>query len=237
MPVVIRSTPVSHSVTIQFYGKFESLCPQFSFTHFPFDYQSCAIVFYTDEPLSYFYFSSAETNLDLSAFIGESEIWEYKNSSISIIEYGDPFFQVWEVSVNISFRRKYQYYIGNILLPAFGLYFLQLAALLLPPETPDRPMFSITVVLAYTFVLTSVFSLIPRTTETVYLVVLLEIKLFLSIFITCYMLLLCFIINRNEKKMKQTKSLARRLDVLIAILSFLLVLVADVTLITMMNGD
>ena len=234
MPINIRSTPFSHNIAISFYGKYESLCPQFSFTRFPFDYQTCAIILYTDEPISFFYFSSAEIKVDPSTFIGESEIWEYKNTSIFIQAYDDAFFQVWEITINMSFRRKYQYYIGNILLPAIGLCFLQLAGLLLPPETPDRPMFSITVVLAYTFVLTSVFSLIPRTTETVYLVVLLEIKLFLSIFITCYMLFTCFIISRNDKRINQAKILARRLDILVAILAFVIVLVADMTLMTIM---
>ena len=235
IPITVRSSPVSHSVFVNFYGKFESLCPQFSFTRFPFDYQTCAIILYTDEPLSYFYFSNLETYIDPLTFIGESEIWEYKNVSISVREYGDSPLVFLEVTINLSFQRKYQYYIGNILLPSFGLCLLQLAGMLLPPDTSDRPMFSITVVLAYTFVLTSVFSLIPRTTETVYLVVLLEIKLFLSIFITCYMLVLCFVINRFGKVIDHVENLIRKLDAFVAIFSLLTIVVSDVVLMLMMT--
>ena len=222
-------------MTVYFFGKYENLCPQFSFTQFPFDSQNCALILYTNDPNYYFYFSSVEARTDPTKFIGESEIWEYKNTSISIQDYGDATLGFREITVNLSFQRKYHYYIGNILLPSFGLCLLQLAAMLLPPDTSDRPMFSITVVLAYTFVLTSVFSLIPRTTGTVYLVVLLEIKLFLSIFITCYMLVLCFVINRFGKVIDHVEILTRKLDAFVAIFSLVTIVVSDIILMLMMT--
>ena len=219
-----------------YYGKFETICSGFTFTNFPFDKQICEMYFYSADSIENFKFSNWTIYFNSTDFISSSDIWNLEGASLAISESLDLVYKVWEIKIKITFQRKYQYYIGNVLLPSFSLYLIQLAALLLPPETADRPMFSITVVLAYTFVLTSVFALIPRTNETVYLVVLLEIKLFLSVFTTCYMLFTCFVTNtKSERAIEKSKKIIRRLDLLIAISSFFLVMATDSIILTLVN--
>ena len=231
--MVFWLTPKRHFIRFSFYGKFESLCSTFSFVKFPFDTQTCDLLFYSEDPVTNYNLTTAEVFVDPTEFIPASEIWQFVSASQSVEEFPDVYFKIWRITVKISLQRKYQYYIGNVFLPTFALYLIQLAAFLLPPETSDRPTFSVTVVLAFTFVLTSVFSLIPRTTETVYLVILLEIKLFLSVFLTCYMLFSCSIANKSN----WSHSFIRKLDWLIGISSFVIVTCSDITLISLMVAE
>ena len=235
LPISILSKSNVHKIRYNYYGKLEAICSGFSFTKFPFDQQTCGIIFYSAEITENFQLLNRGIGFDKDFFATESDIWQFENVTMEINPVDDIDYTVWRIKVMIDFQRKYQYYIGNIFIPAFGLYLIQFAALLLPPENSDRPTFSVTVVLAYTLVLTSVFSLIPRTTEPVYLVILLEIKLISSIFLTCYMLFACFCINKNEQTMKETKIMFRKMDIVIAISSFLAVFASDVILLTLMN--
>ena len=235
LPVAIFSTSGRHLMRYTYYGKFEVICSGFTFTKFPFDKQMCDMYFYSADTLNNFNISTHRIRF-VKHFASESDIWQFEEFSLETGQSLDLVYKVWEIKIIVTFYRKYQYYIGNVLLPSFSLYLIQLAALLLPPETADRPMFSITVVLAYTFVLTSVFALIPRTNETVYLVVLLEIKLFLSVFTTCYMLFTCFFINnKSERDLEKSKKMIRRLDLLFAISSFVVVIATDSIILVLVN--
>ena len=227
-PITVQSSEKNHQLNYLFYGKFDTLCDHFSFAKFPFDVQTCVLIFYTDDPVTRLNFSSIETLVDDTTLISEIDIWKVEGSGIEVVPTDYTLYQLWQIRVSLTLGRKYQYYVGNVFAPSVGLYIIQLVALVLPPDMPDRPTFSITVVLAYTFVLTSVFSIIPRTTETVYLVILLEFKLFLSIFITCYMLIVCAYVAKK----KNCK--VRCIDCIVAVSTFLFVVVADTTLIMLM---
>ena len=234
IPIVIYAKPGFHWVRYGFYGKYESLCSQFSFVKFPFDKQTCEITFYSDEPTYHFNINETNIFIDPSSFTTETTIWTLEGTNIWTGFYDDKYFSVWIITVEMTFQRKYQYYIGNIFLPFFGLYFIQLFALLLPPDLTERPAISVTVNLAYVFILTSVFDLIPRTTEVVYLVVLLEIQLFISIFLTCYMLFSCAFVKRLNDSPIKAMATIHQADKAIGLFSIVVVLASDSTLIILM---
>ena len=125
-----------------YYGKYESLCSQFSYVKFPFDKQTCQITFFTDEPTHNFIFNKTNISVDLSSNT-ETTIWslEDTNSWIDVFDY--EYYPQWSITTELTYQRKYQYYIGNIFLPFFGLYFIQLFALLLPPDQAERPAISV----------------------------------------------------------------------------------------------
>ena len=176
-------------------------CPNFSFKKFPFDTLKCSIILNPFENVDRLEYSISRFEIDTSAiesFIGETEIWSLVPGSVQSSVTNVTQFTYWEVNkieFSIQLQRKYQYYIAHIFVPQAGLFILQFACLLLPPDTVERPTFSMTVVLAYFFILEMIFEQIPKTTMTVYVVNMTVVKLFTSIFLTIYMLLTCNIAN------------------------------------------
>ena len=176
-------------------------CPNFSLQKFPFDTLKCSIILNPFENVDHLEYSVSRFEIDTSAiesFIGETEIWSLVPGSIQSSVTNATQFTYWEVNkieLSIQLQRKYQYYIAHIFLPQTGLFILQFSCLLLPPDTVERPAFSMTVVLAYFFILDMIFKEIPKTTMTVYVVVMTVVKLYTSIFLTIYMLLTCKVAN------------------------------------------
>ena len=213
-------------------------CPNFSFQKFPFDILECSIVMNPFENVNQLEYSVSRFQLDTSVahtFIGQTEIWSLIPDSLTfsvtnITQFGD-----WEVN-NIEFKirlqRKYHYYIAQIFVPQAGLFALQFSTLILPPEKAERPAFSMTVVLAYFFILDMIFSQIPKTTETVYVVIMTVVKLLTSILLTIYMLVTCTIVS--SKKLKFVISI-RKLDKITAIVSIIITLSVDIVLFYIMS--
>ena len=169
-------------------------CPNFSFQKFPFDTMECSIVMNPYESVNEMTYAVSRFVIDSSAiesFVGKTEIWNLIPGSLTISQSNVSQFEGWEVfnfELSIRFQRRHQYYIAHIFVPQAGLFVLQFCGLILPPDKVERPAFSMTVVLAYFFILDMIFSQIPKTTETVYVVVMTVVKLYTGIFLTIYML-------------------------------------------------
>lgn len=174
-------------------GTFASVCDSFSFKTFPFDTLKCDVIFESEDPTYEVQYSILNFEIDTSAkdsFIGDTDIWSFVGMNATREpwnQYADGVY-FWRMKFTVCFRRKYNYYVGNIFIPTNALFILQISALIMPPETPDRPALSTSIVVAFALILSMVFESIPRTSEMVYLVVMVETKMVCSIATTIYML-------------------------------------------------
>ena len=213
-------------------------CPNFSFQKFPFDILDCSIILSASEAVSemeyyikYFRIGHAA----LSSFIGPTEIWSLIPDSLTHSVTNLSEFENWQVSnieLSIKFQRRYQFYIAQIFFPQVGLFALQLCTLILPAEMAERPGFSMTVVLAFSLLLDMIFKQIPRTTETVYVVVMTVIKLVFSILLTIYMLTTCTVTNVR----KEMSNRIRQIDKITAVSLLVLSISIDMTLLYLMTS-
>ena len=201
----------------------ETYCPEFSFTKFPFDSLHCSIVFDAVESIHSAMYRVEKYRIDTSAvdtFISQTEIWSLIQDSLTYSSENVTQFETWTISrvvISIGLQRRYQFYIAQLFVPQIGLSILQLCALILPPEIGERPVFSITVVMAFSISLNLIFSQIPRTTEIVYVVVMTIVKLITSICLSIYMLVTCEWANRSVGEKQSIVNRIRTIDKMVAI--------------------
>ena len=136
---------------------------------------------------------------------------------------------VYHIELSFRLQRRYQYYIAQIFAPQAGLSVLQFSALILPPDKVERPAFSMTVVLAYFFILDMIFEQIPKTTLTVYVVIMTVVKLYTSIFLTIYMLITNANATNHRLEMKM-----RKIDKITSAIAIVVSLAIDFVLFTLM---
>ena len=215
---------------------FSTSCSSFSFKNFPFDQLTCDIIIDVDMTNDVLQVVEAMMDIDKSqaGIIDPADVWEFIAINTTVVEvpYIDGLSQGKDrIFFTMTLKRKYQYYIINILLPIWLLFVLQISILILPPDCMDRPSYSVTVVLAYAVSLTYVLGQIPQTTETVYLIVLIDLHIVVSVVMTIYL----FIISNLEES-GDAKRL-RNFDRIFGISTFLLVLFKDVLLILFMIYD
>ena len=207
-----------------------SSCKSFSFKNFPFDQLSCNFIFDVDITADYFTFEYVSIAVDssISEIVDPADVWHFVgfDTSMKNVSFLDGLFgDKNRIFFTATFTRKYQYYILNILLPVWLLFALQISILILPPDLPERPSYSVTVVLAYAVSLTFVLEKIPQTTEIVYLIVLLDLHIVFSVVMTIYLFIISYLAFVNKEKNLRT------FDVTFGISTFILVLLKDFSLI------
>ena len=185
-----------------------SSCSSFSFKNFPFDQLTCDIVIDIDMPNDFLKVVEAAMNIDKSqtGIVDPADVWDFIGINTTVVQV--PFLYGIEkikdrIYFTVTLKRKYQYYITNILLPIWLLFALQISILVLPPELPERPSYSVTMVLAYAVSLTYVLDQIPQTTETVYLIVLIDLHIVFSGLFTLYLFIISTLaVVGNVKKLR-----------------------------------
>ena len=216
-------------------GKLESKCNSFSFAKFPFDTQKCEILLESEDTASLVTFKFQRVALALHAFntfMGQSDIWDmieditYNAEDVSY--YG---VNTTLLTIGFTFRRKHHSYVMPIFIPLYLFQLIQMATLLLPPETSERSTFNVTVVLAYAIVITMVSQMIPTTSEIIYLQLLVNSKYIHGSLLTIYQLVCVPVANFNKK----WRLNMRKLDYIVAISSFVIIAILDSLLFYLMT--
>ena len=222
------------------FSRLDTTCDEFAFAKFPFDSLNCTITFDTvehSEDVDYYIKSFAIDPSTIDDFISDKDVWnlDMENPLTNWVEKvrqndGHEYFRL---HFSLLFHRKYQYFMWSILIPTYCLFVLEMSTLILPPHVPDRPAFSMTVVLAFVVVLSLVFTGIPKTSETVSLVVMIAVKLVTAMVITIYALCTVDVSEKPRKKMKicgRKYSFGRICDVVVFVLAISINFTLDLSL-------
>lgn len=198
---------------------FKTYCDGFNLKHFPFDSVNCSIELETDDDVSYINLSIYKYDLlsNESKLLGDNQIWQYMPGSLTyqVSTFGHRDYT--KASFRMAFQRKADYYFGNIFLPILIMALLQLSAFFLEPDETERPMFCITVLLAFSVLITFIYDNTPKVSGTVYIIVLLECDVLVCVIITIYSLLATFLCKYEWTKVhiQITKSTSiRRIRIL-----------------------
>ena len=154
-------------------GTFESIV-EFQFEKFPFDKVSTVVELYWEDPIGEVNVSTAEiTILDRMwpgniKFVDESSIWRWGNP-MTETELTDMAKMNAITKFKFNFERRQEYYIMTVFAPMEILMVLQISAFIMPASALDRGAYSITVNLAFTVSQQVVNSLLPKTSQTIYL--------------------------------------------------------------------
>ena len=140
------------------YGKFESSCPM-ALENFPLDEQTCTLEFDLSRPATILQIDPEKVSFFWQG--AENGEWRKKGGDFRVMtkKFGGQFIHAVEFDVTVS--RNPQYYVVYLALPVLILGFVALASFLVPPEQPDRPMLSVTVLLALYFSQTEVLNRLP----------------------------------------------------------------------------
>ena len=209
---------------------------------FPFDEQICSLVIESWENSQMVKLNDGGIAISSEKFISTASVWRLVNTSSKFQQKkyaNDPFLSYHQVVYTFHIERKYQNDIIGIFLPCYVLQILLLWSVLIPPESPDRSLFCMTVVLSYTVLQNLIDANIPSTSETIYVIVFLAYQLIGSLVVTCFCLLMCDLacrqyFKRNIKsKFQLVKEiqLSRLLDIFFFSLAFLFLLIVDVYII------
>ncbi|ESP04727.1 hypothetical protein LOTGIDRAFT_135769 [Lottia gigantea] len=164
---------------------------------FPLDTQRCALAF---TPLLY---STEEVKLvNVEQSVNTSDLkphgeWVFGNSFYINWDYKLDEFNMSVLYMTMEFKRLPLFFLQNFLVPIIIISFLNLLTFWLPDGSGEKASFSITVLLALTFYLTSVSSYLPQNSNEPIL-----ITLFISFLLTlsCLTVLVSLIlINRHHK--------------------------------------
>lgn len=140
-------------------------------------------------------------------FIDETDVWELTSLSFSGDMRPDvelsPGFGFSNMSYSLHFKRKSLSYIYGIILPCSSLMFLQFSAFLMPPQLPERPSFSGTILLAFYIVQTIVDGSIPNTSKTLLITVYIVSQIAISVLVTSYFMLACNLAMAAKHKKKK----------------------------------
>lgn len=155
---------------------------------FPFDTQTCFVVL-TNWDQNHMVRINIGPVLLYRQFIQEADVWQLvsENTSSKIMEDGYD-----GIEFTFVMSRKPVSYVISIVVPTAALVGLQITAFAMPPYQPDRPAFSMTLLLAFFFLSNAISSLIPQTSIVILIVIYTTSQMLMSAFLTGYFL----IINR-----------------------------------------
>ena len=189
-------------------GSLFSKCP-LNLKNFPMDEQICTLEFECWESTYFMNFTEVSVDvMDQGSFIDSTQLWIL--TGLEAVRYENIYDAELEnsyshCSVRIHVKRSVSYYIGTILLPLAALCIIQNAAFFMEPHWPDRPVFSITVLLAFS-ILQSVFEMdMPKTSGVVYLSINISAQFSIGMILTLYYLIICCVANNNKTNPKKSK--------------------------------
>lgn len=143
------------------YEVFETRC-SIDITHFPYDKQTCKIVFIV--------WSYSVTQVEIEKSPNGVEFYEYEENSVwTILETEsivnkDKYES--EIIFQIKLQRKPKYFIMNIILPVLCLSLLSLLVFLIPVDAGEKMGYSITVFLSFAVFLSIISAELPVNSES-----------------------------------------------------------------------
>ena len=151
-------------------------------TYYPFDNQSCDIMFtiwsYSDEDVVI----GAAWNDEISFFKEDNygnSIWAIESNTTNFLLKDDGTFQ----SFQLNLRRKPGFFLVNILLPTIILSFISAMIFIIPATSGEKIGFSVTVFLSYTVFLTILSDHLPENSDRLAIVdIYIITEVFLSVF-------------------------------------------------------
>ncbi|CAC5358264.1 CHRNA6 [Mytilus coruscus] len=142
------------------YHVFESQC-SIDVTFYPFDEQTCNIIFTIWTYRYYEVDFDPDSQLGLGGYI-ENSIWEIISTSVQTkMVLGSS-----EIIFTINLRRKPTYYIVNIIIPLIFLCILNSIVFIIPADAGEKISYSVTVFLSFAVFLTMITAQLPINSES-----------------------------------------------------------------------
>ena len=178
--------------TIQFFwfreGVFRTDC-SLDLENFPFDTQTCLISLSLMRSEALMMFEEPQF------FWANEKVseWLYRSSRVFIRTQTYRNLPTSSVHFAVTLKRVPTFYLTNMVMPCFMLALLALVAFLLPPERPERPIFTVTVLLALCVAQTEVTKSLPRNVgSTVLSSYIFDLSLFCAV-CTIYEMVACYL--------------------------------------------
>ena len=200
------------------FGRFTSYC-NFNFISFPFDVQTCPVTIADWSYDSYILnLTTAKEVVDPDAMPFNSQ-WDITDISDSITNMQG--FR--QVKFNFEFKRRAQYFIANLFTPCLILSILELTSFMIPPDTPDRGVYTVTIMLTMFVLKTEIMSYLPQTPKPIYIAyyILADIGFAtLCASYACFMCWMCYVnpllVKRKNGKRMSTAGVIDNVAFLIA---------------------
>ena len=132
-------------------------------TYFPFDEQSCKVMFinwmYTSKLINFIIASN--DSIDINEYVPASEwnlISTFTGANL-VFDLLSSYPLVW---FELKLTRVPTYFVANIILPAICLSILSCLAFLLPAESGEKMGLSVTVLMSYSVILLMISDNVPR---------------------------------------------------------------------------
>ncbi|XP_048740424.2 neuronal acetylcholine receptor subunit beta-2-like [Ostrea edulis] len=158
------------------YQVFESQC-SIDVTYFPFDTQTCDIVFtlwshYT----AHVNISSTSDSVKQGQY-QKNSLWDIVSSNQNIDNSGSNAV----ITYSLNLKRKPSHFVGNIVLPIVFLGILNILVFVIPADAGEKMSYSITVALGFMVFLTIISSALPANSDTTpYLTSYLQIQIIMG---------------------------------------------------------
>ena len=131
-----------------------------------------------------------------------NSIWQYLDNHCEIVRKPGEV----EILFHFSFQRNPSYFGTNLFAPGFILGILQLTTFMLPPDTPDRAMFTITIMLTEFVLKSEIMSNLPETPKPIYLSYYTLAGIVLSSAITAYSVFIAWLCSVKPQVMVAEKT-------------------------------
>ncbi|XP_061196641.1 neuronal acetylcholine receptor subunit alpha-2-like [Saccostrea echinata] len=177
------------------YQVFEARC-EIDVVYFPFDTQTCQMIFTVWNHDKNMVQIGNRSYLRLFDYY-ENGIWKiFSNMSSLELDESEMFVKL---IFSFNLRRKYVFYLWNLIIPLLFLGIMKVFAFLIPAESGEKVSFTITLFLAYGVFLNSVTSSLPENSDSISLVcVYMEIELSLAVLTVLISSLQVKICNRDR---------------------------------------
>ena len=195
-------------------GFLEAKCGSAAHQKFPFDILVCDFqveCWMGDELINLTEIVFSQSNA--YSFTQDTTLWKemsryYKFANRFTWNYGTIETGTTPVVLSIKMRREWMPYIFSIFLPLFYLTLLQLASFSFPPESSNRSIYAVTLILAFTILRDTISGNIPVSSVPVYTVVFADCCTFLSISISFYSSIILILTNDFETKLNKFDKIA-----------------------------
>ena len=244
---ILQTTPFNGDFHYTISGSFTSNC-EMDFHKFPFDKQSCTLDFFL-------FLDSSMVNLTMFApflmengttFISDNMGWELVNVSTSFQTAGFQNTQFYSLTASLNIKRRPSYFIINVIAPSYIVTAVQLAAFFVPPESPDRSSFAVTILLAFTVIQGNILNYIPKTPQNVLLNSVILFDTIMAMIVTFHSVITCAFVDSfdsiAQRKFKWLSKafhprLIRIIDLIMFTSVFILLVTVNMAVMIGMNSD
>ena len=198
---VYRINMTIGEIQLGYYSIFHSTCDM-NFYTFPFDIQQCSVWLSTVSKV--FKVQSVDGFLADEQFsVGKNFEWKLYSNTINATIDANP--TGYDLRFLMYFKRRHNYFTINLLAPAVILQLLELSSFLIPPNSPDRATYAITIMLSLYVLRTEMLSYLPKTPEPIVVTFYLLGATVFAMFCALYAAAVCWLIE-SFPSVRQQKS-------------------------------